>query len=194
MATTESVLPAAEDIPPPADHVIRPHHIAVLTILMMAFKDLDIKNFPREYSLHIQRVLLNEISEVCVVLLGSGFSSKIMCRLHGLNHTESCSLKYARVRRMTHLHVQISRSPSRKSWVPVNYSGFQFLTIRWIRCSILILRRWTKWGTFCQVGFHTTISIEILTEITDLPSLYPPKNSEVSAGIIQGCSQTETTI
>ncbi|KDR81577.1 hypothetical protein GALMADRAFT_263859 [Galerina marginata CBS 339.88] len=53
-----------EEVPPPADHVIQPHHIAVLTILMMAFKDLEIKKFPPAYALHLHRVLLNEVSEV----------------------------------------------------------------------------------------------------------------------------------
>lgn len=53
-----------DEAPPPSDHVLRPHHITLLTILMMAFKDLEIKKFPAPYSLHIHRVLLNEISEV----------------------------------------------------------------------------------------------------------------------------------
>jgi len=53
-----------DEAPPPSDHVLRPHHITLLTILMMAFKDLEIKKFPPAYSLHIYRVLLNEISEV----------------------------------------------------------------------------------------------------------------------------------
>jgi len=53
-----------DEAPPPSDHVLRPHHITLLTILMMAFKDLEIKKFPAAYSLHIYRVLLNEISEV----------------------------------------------------------------------------------------------------------------------------------
>ncbi|PPQ78100.1 hypothetical protein CVT25_015634 [Psilocybe cyanescens] len=53
-----------EEAPPPADHVIRPHHIALLTILMVGFRDLAIKDFPSPYALHLHRVLLNEISEV----------------------------------------------------------------------------------------------------------------------------------
>ncbi|KAF8188420.1 hypothetical protein BJ912DRAFT_1107716 [Pholiota molesta] len=50
--------------PPPVDHVLRPHHIALLSILMMAFKDHEVKKFPTPFALHIYRVLLNEIAEV----------------------------------------------------------------------------------------------------------------------------------
>lgn len=53
-----------EEAPPPSEHVLRPHHIALLTIVMMAFKDLEIKKFPTAFALHIHRVLLNEIAEV----------------------------------------------------------------------------------------------------------------------------------
>ncbi|KAF9480133.1 hypothetical protein BDN70DRAFT_912885 [Pholiota conissans] len=53
-----------EDPPPPADHVLRPHHIALLSILMTAFKDHEVKKFPAPFALHIYRVLLNEISEI----------------------------------------------------------------------------------------------------------------------------------
>jgi hypothetical protein len=54
-----------DDAPPPTDHVLRPHHITLLSILMMAFKDLEIKKFPTPFALHIHRVLLSEIAEVC---------------------------------------------------------------------------------------------------------------------------------
>lgn len=53
-----------DDAPPPTDHVLRPHHIALLSILMMAFKDLEIKSFPSQFALHIHQTLLTEIAEV----------------------------------------------------------------------------------------------------------------------------------
>ena len=53
-----------DDAPPPTDHVLRPHHVALLSILMVAFKELEIKKFPSPFALHIYRVLLNEIAEV----------------------------------------------------------------------------------------------------------------------------------
>ena len=53
-----------EQLPPPIDHVLRPHHIALLSIIMMAFKDLEIKKFPATFALHIHRVLMNEVAEV----------------------------------------------------------------------------------------------------------------------------------
>ncbi|PPR03777.1 hypothetical protein CVT24_007495 [Panaeolus cyanescens] len=53
-----------EEESPSNDHVIRPHHISILSILMVAFKDLEIKKFPNDYALHIYRVLLSEIAQV----------------------------------------------------------------------------------------------------------------------------------
>ena len=54
----------ADDAPPPTDHVIRPHQMLLLAILVLAFKDNDIKSFPSEVALHVHRVLLFELSEV----------------------------------------------------------------------------------------------------------------------------------
>ncbi|TEB35906.1 hypothetical protein FA13DRAFT_1727451 [Coprinellus micaceus] len=53
-----------EDAPPPTEHILRPHHLVLLSILMIAFKDLEIKKFPPEFSTHLLRTLLNEVSEV----------------------------------------------------------------------------------------------------------------------------------
>lgn len=55
---------AMEDAPPPTEHILRPHHLVLLSILMIAFKDLEIKKFPPEFSTHLLRTLLNEVSEV----------------------------------------------------------------------------------------------------------------------------------
>lgn len=54
-----------EQPPPATDHVLRPHHVALLTIIMMAFKDLEIKKFPTPFALHLHRFLMNEVAEVC---------------------------------------------------------------------------------------------------------------------------------
>ncbi|KXN82084.1 hypothetical protein AN958_03242 [Leucoagaricus sp. SymC.cos] len=54
-----------DDVPPPTEHVVRPHHIGLLSILSLAFKDGDYKDFPASFTLHLYRCLLNEISEVC---------------------------------------------------------------------------------------------------------------------------------
>ncbi|EDR14280.1 uncharacterized protein LACBIDRAFT_305954 [Laccaria bicolor S238N-H82] len=53
-----------DDAPPPTDHVLRPHHIVLLSIIMLAYKDLEIKKLPAPFALHLHRVLLNEIAEV----------------------------------------------------------------------------------------------------------------------------------
>lgn len=55
-----------EQPPPATDHVLRPHHVALLTIIMMAFKDLEIKKFPTPFALHLHRFLMNEVAEVRV--------------------------------------------------------------------------------------------------------------------------------
>ncbi|KAG6890725.1 hypothetical protein C0995_005098 [Termitomyces sp. Mi166 len=53
-----------DDAPPPTDHVLRPHHVDLLTILVFAFKEPDCKDIPPAFLLHLYRTLLNEISEV----------------------------------------------------------------------------------------------------------------------------------
>ncbi|GLB34986.1 putative microtubule associated protein [Lyophyllum shimeji] len=51
--------------PPPTDHVLRPHHVGLLTILVLTFKEpADSRKIPPAFLLHLYRVLLNEISEV----------------------------------------------------------------------------------------------------------------------------------
>ncbi|EKM82711.1 hypothetical protein AGABI1DRAFT_118153 [Agaricus bisporus var. burnettii JB137-S8] len=54
-----------DEVPPPTEHILRPHHIGLLSILSLAFRDTDSKNFPNPFTLHLYRCLLNEISEVC---------------------------------------------------------------------------------------------------------------------------------
>jgi len=56
-----------DDAPPPTDHVVRPHHIGLLAILSLAFKDAQHKDFPPPFTLHLYRCLLNEISEVLLL-------------------------------------------------------------------------------------------------------------------------------
>ncbi len=55
-----------DEAPPPTEHVVRPHHIGLLSILSLAFKDGGFKEFPIPFTLHLYRCLLNEISEVFV--------------------------------------------------------------------------------------------------------------------------------
>ncbi|KAF8077980.1 hypothetical protein FPV67DRAFT_1463707 [Lyophyllum atratum] len=53
-----------DDAPPPTEHVLRPHHVSLLTILMITFKEPDNRKIPPSFLLHLFRILLNEISEV----------------------------------------------------------------------------------------------------------------------------------
>ncbi|TFK29908.1 hypothetical protein FA15DRAFT_187068 [Coprinopsis marcescibilis] len=53
-----------DDVPPAAQHVLRPHHVVLLSVLMIAFKDHEINKLPPAFALHIHRILLNEVAEV----------------------------------------------------------------------------------------------------------------------------------
>ncbi|KAJ2921903.1 hypothetical protein H1R20_g15188, partial [Candolleomyces eurysporus] len=53
-----------DDAPPPTEHILRPHHLVLLSILMITFKDLEIKKFPPDFAIHLLRILLNEVAEV----------------------------------------------------------------------------------------------------------------------------------
>lgn len=54
-------------MPPPTEHILRPHHVGLLTILILTFKELDLKTIPSPFTLHLYRELLNEISEACLI-------------------------------------------------------------------------------------------------------------------------------
>ncbi|KAJ7582745.1 hypothetical protein C8J56DRAFT_791650 [Mycena floridula] len=47
--------------PPPAAHVLRPHHVDLLTIIVLAFKEFESRPLPAPFLLHVFRVLLNEM-------------------------------------------------------------------------------------------------------------------------------------
>jgi len=57
-----------DDVPPPTEHILRPHHVGLLTILIFTFKELDSKTIPSSFTLHLFRELLNEISEACLII------------------------------------------------------------------------------------------------------------------------------
>ncbi|KAJ7470732.1 hypothetical protein FB451DRAFT_1254671 [Mycena latifolia] len=48
---------------PPTEHVLRPHHVGLLTLFILTFKEYEGK-LPSTFLLHIYRVLLNEVVEV----------------------------------------------------------------------------------------------------------------------------------
>ncbi|KAH7930809.1 hypothetical protein BV22DRAFT_36274 [Leucogyrophana mollusca] len=49
--------------PPPVHHVLRPHHVDLIAIFLLVFKEFE-KNLPPQFMLHIYRFLLHETSEV----------------------------------------------------------------------------------------------------------------------------------
>lgn len=52
----------------PTVHILRPHHITLLAVILLALKEIESKNLAPAFSLHIYRVLLNEVIEVCLGL------------------------------------------------------------------------------------------------------------------------------
>jgi anaphase-promoting complex subunit 5 len=56
-----------DDVPPPTEHVLRPHHVGLLTVLVLTFKELVAKTVPTPFILHLYRELLNEIAEACLI-------------------------------------------------------------------------------------------------------------------------------
>jgi hypothetical protein len=51
-----------EDAPPPTNHVLRPHHIDLLAVFLLLFKEYEAK-LPSPFTLHVYRVLLTEVAE-----------------------------------------------------------------------------------------------------------------------------------
>lgn len=47
---------------PPTNHVLRAHHVGILTLFILAFKEYEGK-LPPTFLLHLYRVLLNEVVE-----------------------------------------------------------------------------------------------------------------------------------
>lgn len=45
-------------------HILRPHHVVLLTLFMLVFREYDSKLLPQPFLLHIYRLLMNEVSEV----------------------------------------------------------------------------------------------------------------------------------
>jgi anaphase-promoting complex subunit 5 len=52
------------DALPPTVHVLRPHHVFLLSIFLLVFKDWESRKLPSHFILHVYRVLLNEVAEV----------------------------------------------------------------------------------------------------------------------------------
>jgi hypothetical protein len=57
-----------EEAPPPTNHILRPHHIDLLALFLLLFKEYETK-LPPPFTLHVYRVLLNEVSEACLFTL-----------------------------------------------------------------------------------------------------------------------------
>ncbi|KAI0046097.1 hypothetical protein FA95DRAFT_1560450 [Auriscalpium vulgare] len=61
MATYES---RNMDEPPPTTHTLRPHHVSLLMIIMILYRQYERPKFHPEFLLHVVRVLMVEIAEV----------------------------------------------------------------------------------------------------------------------------------
>lgn len=51
-----------DDLPPPTVHTLRPHHISLLAVFLLLFKEYE-ASLPLPFTLHVYRVLLNQVSE-----------------------------------------------------------------------------------------------------------------------------------
>lgn len=56
------------ETPPPTEHILRPHHVALLTIFILTFKTFHSTTLPSPFILHLYRLLLNEVSEVGILI------------------------------------------------------------------------------------------------------------------------------
>ncbi|EGN92472.1 hypothetical protein SERLA73DRAFT_99306 [Serpula lacrymans var. lacrymans S7.3] len=52
-----------EEGPPPINHVLRPHHIDLVAIMLLVFKEFTTENLPPPFLLHVYRLLLHEVAE-----------------------------------------------------------------------------------------------------------------------------------
>lgn len=48
----------------PTVHVLRPHHVGLLSIILLTFREGVMKNLPLSFALSVFRILLNEVAEV----------------------------------------------------------------------------------------------------------------------------------
>jgi hypothetical protein len=64
LLTTITAMNQTEETLPPTHHILRPHHIFLLAVFLITFKDFESKDLPPLFVLHIYRFLLNEVSEV----------------------------------------------------------------------------------------------------------------------------------
>jgi len=55
--------------PPSLEFFVRPHHVALLAILVLAFKDIDARHYYPIFLLQLHRMLLEEVSEVSMELV-----------------------------------------------------------------------------------------------------------------------------
>ena len=55
-----------EDETPLTAHILRPHHVGLLAIFLLVFKEFRTQNreFPPDFMTHLYRVLLEEVCEV----------------------------------------------------------------------------------------------------------------------------------
>lgn len=53
----------SENESPPTMHILRPHHLDLLTVFVLVFREFELRPLPQLFLLHLYRLLLNEVSE-----------------------------------------------------------------------------------------------------------------------------------
>ncbi|THH12641.1 hypothetical protein EW146_g7506 [Bondarzewia mesenterica] len=67
-----------EQEPPPTAHTLRPHHVSLLTIIMMVFKHWPRSHFTATFLLHVYRVLMHEVAEIAQPSSYQGFITLLL--------------------------------------------------------------------------------------------------------------------
>jgi len=86
-----------EEAPPPTNHILRPHHIDLLAIFLLLFKEYEPK-LPAPFTLHVYRVLLDEVAEARLLKLDMSSEYSVITRFQNPDHIWTCreSLPLAR--------------------------------------------------------------------------------------------------
>jgi hypothetical protein len=90
-----------DDVPPPTEHILRPHHVGLLTILVLTFKELISKTVPPPFTLHLYRELLNEISEACLITRHPAYNCWWSTRSLPRNPIANCYMHWAKDKEQT---------------------------------------------------------------------------------------------
>lgn len=112
---------------PPADHILRPHHFALLSIFVLAFKEFETTPLPSPFLLHVYRLLLNEVSEARCFSCATRSHTDCGLLDYPAENAPAASCRTAR-------RSQVGRNPAQEVHLCVSRSR-QFLLLTWCSSS-----------------------------------------------------------